>query len=585
MDVGLFPPLGNGNANAEILRTLGREAEDRGFESIWVAEHVVMFDEYESQYPYADNGRFPGGSDTGLLEPLTALTYLAAVTDRIRLGTGICLVPQRNPVYTAKQVVDLDNLSGGRVDFGIGVGWLKEEFDVVAAPFDHRGARTDEYLQVMRTLWTDDVSSFDGEHYQLPECKLYPKPIQTPHPPIHVGGETNAALRRVARHGQGWYSFNRKPEDLDEPLARLDDLLAAEGRSRADITLTVCPYLQGIDAGAIEGYQEKGVDRLVVLCLAFDLDMLEGPARHPHHHRPRTSRALTVPGGETAWRALVTSAHRRHRDPPIPARRRRGDCSSPGATLSSTGSWARAVPIRGPRRSSKSTRWPNGGIVVGWVDHDHDELHTWLEPHECNVGYHVFAAIAAGGSPSAACDSSSSCWPVRGATRRPRSSSTPRTHSLDCVWPAGVGATERWRRSRRADGRSPTSSSAAPRSWTDDARRPSRRARLRAMTSLTLESSRRRHHRRHPRPSRQAQRHERGADHRAPRRPRRDRSRPRVPRGDPHRGRAAGSVPVSTSAATGSPRAVRTSVPCRPAWPPRSTSPRWCRSSAPSPSP
>ena len=275
MDVGLFPPLGNGNANAEILRTLGREAEDRGFESIWAAEHVVMFDEYDSQYPYADNGRFPGGSDTGLLEPLTALTYMAAVTDRIRLGTGICLVPQRNPVYTAKQVVDLDNLSGGRVDFGVGVGWLKEEFDVVAAPFDHRGARTDEYLQIMRTLWTDEVSSFDGEHYQLPECKLYPKPIQTPHPPIHIGGETNAALRRVATQGQGWYSFNRKPEDLDAPLARLDDLLAAEGRSRADITLTVCPYLQGVDAATIEGYQAKGVDRLVVLCLAFDLDMLK----------------------------------------------------------------------------------------------------------------------------------------------------------------------------------------------------------------------------------------------------------------------------------------------------------------------
>jgi len=279
MQVGLFPPLGNGNANAEILRTLGREAEDRGFESIWVAEHVVMFDEYESQYPYADNGRFPGGSDTGLLEPLTALTYLAAVTDRIRLGTGICLVPQRNPVYTAKQVVDLDNLSGGRVDFGVGVGWLKEEFDVVAAPFDHRGARTDEYLQIMRTLWTDDVSSFDGEHYQLPECQLYPKPIQTPHPPIHVGGESDAALRRVARYGQGWYSFNRTPEDLDEPLARLDGYLAAEGRSRTDETngvqLTVCPYLQPLDAGAVERYREKGVDRLVMLCLAFDLDTLE----------------------------------------------------------------------------------------------------------------------------------------------------------------------------------------------------------------------------------------------------------------------------------------------------------------------
>src|SRR5688572_6190536 len=274
MEIGLFVPLGNGNATAEILRTLGREAEARGFESIWVAEHVVMFDDYESQYPYADNGRFPGGGDTGLLEPLTALTYLAAVTDRVRLGTGICLVPQRNPVYTAKQVVDLDNLSGGRVDFGIGVGWLREEFDVLNLPFDDRGARTDEYLQVMRSLWTDEVSSFKGDHYDLPECRMYPKPVQTPHPPIHVGGESNAALRRAARHGDGWYSFNRLPADLDEPLGRLDAILADAGRSRADLQLTVSPYFNPVDAAALEGYQERGVDRLVVLCLAFDVDML-----------------------------------------------------------------------------------------------------------------------------------------------------------------------------------------------------------------------------------------------------------------------------------------------------------------------
>jgi probable F420-dependent oxidoreductase len=275
MDVGLFAPLGNGNASAEILRTLGREAEDRGFESIWVAEHVVLFDDYDSQYPYADDGRFPGGGDTGLLEPLTALTYLAAVTDRIRLGTGICLVPQRNPVYTAKQVVDLDTLSGGRVDFGIGVGWLREEFEAVAMPFEQRGPRTDEFLRVMRSLWTEEVSSFEGEHYTLPACRMYPKPVQTPYPPIHVGGESKAALRRAARHGDGWYSFNRLPDALDEPLARLDDLLAAEGRSRADgFQLTVSPYFNPVDAAAIEAYRDRGVDRLVVLCLAFDVDGL-----------------------------------------------------------------------------------------------------------------------------------------------------------------------------------------------------------------------------------------------------------------------------------------------------------------------
>lgn len=274
MDIGLFAPLGNGNASAEVLRALGREAEDRGFESIWVAEHVVLFDDYESRYPYAADGRFPGAGDSGLLEPLTALTYLAAVTDRIRLGTGICLVPQRNPVYTAKQVVDLDCLSGGRVDFGIGVGWLREEFEALAVPFARRGARTDEYLQVMRSLWTDDVSSFEGEHYTLPACRMYPKPVQRPHPPIHVGGESAAAMRRAARHGEGWYSFNRLPDELDEPLERLDAMLAEEGRTRADLQLTVSPYFHPVDAAAVEAYRARGVDRLVVLCLAFDVDGL-----------------------------------------------------------------------------------------------------------------------------------------------------------------------------------------------------------------------------------------------------------------------------------------------------------------------
>jgi probable F420-dependent oxidoreductase len=274
MDIGLFAPLGNGNASAEVLRALGREAEDRGFESIWVAEHVVLFDDYESLYPYAADGRFPGGGDTGLLEPLTALTYLAAVTDRIRLGTGICLVPQRNPVYTAKQVVDLDCLSGGRVDFGVGVGWLREEFEALAMPFARRGARTDEYLQVMRSLWTDEVSSFEGEHYTLPACRMYPKPVQRPHPPIHVGGESAAATRRAARHGDGWYTFNRLPHELDEPLERLDAMLAEEGRARGDLQLTVSPYFHSVDAAAVEGYRARGVDRLVVLCLAFDVDGL-----------------------------------------------------------------------------------------------------------------------------------------------------------------------------------------------------------------------------------------------------------------------------------------------------------------------
>lgn len=274
MDVGVFVPLGNGNASPDILRAVGREVEARGFESIWVPEHVVLFDEYESSYPYSPDGRFPGGADSGMLEPLTALTYLAAVTDRVRLGTGICLVPQRNPVYTAKAVTDLDSLSGGRVEFGVGVGWLREEFEAVAMPFEQRGRRTDEHLAVMKSLWCDDVSEHRGELYDLPPCRMYPKPVQTPHPPIHIGGESDAALRRVARHGQGWFSFDRLPGDLREPLARLDGALAVEGRTRGDVVVTVCPYFNATTPELVERYAAAGVDRLVVLCLAFDVDTL-----------------------------------------------------------------------------------------------------------------------------------------------------------------------------------------------------------------------------------------------------------------------------------------------------------------------
>lgn len=274
MDVGLFVPIGNGNATPEVMRTLGTEAEGRGFESVWFPEHVVLFDEYESSYPYAADGQMPGGADLGMIEPLTGLTYIAAVTDRLRLGTAICLVPQRNPVYTAKQIADLDSLSQGRVEFGIGIGWLREEFEALNVPWPQRGKRTDEHLQAMRSLWCDDVSEFRGELYDLPPARMYPKPVQQPHPPIHVGGESDAAMRRVARYGQGWFTFDRLPGDLDEPLGRLDGFLAEEGRTRDDVVLTVSPYFKPITADDVKAYADAGVDRLVVLCLAFDVDTL-----------------------------------------------------------------------------------------------------------------------------------------------------------------------------------------------------------------------------------------------------------------------------------------------------------------------
>jgi probable F420-dependent oxidoreductase len=276
MDIGLFIPLSRFNANASFLRLLGPAVEERGFESVWLPEHVVLFDRYESSYPYSQDGKAPGGGDIGLLEPLMALSYLAAVTDQVKLGTGICLIPQRNPVYTAKQVADLDLLSGGRAVLGIGIGWLREEFEALSVPFAQRGRRTDEYLQVIKSLWTEETSSFQGDLYRLPACRMYPKPLQAPHPPVVVGGETRAAMRRAARHGQGWFSFNRLPKDCLPAFEELDAELVAVERSRQDpdFSVTVCPYLQPVNAGTIEEYHAAGVDRLVVVCMSFTPDDL-----------------------------------------------------------------------------------------------------------------------------------------------------------------------------------------------------------------------------------------------------------------------------------------------------------------------
>ena len=160
MKVGVFPPFANPFCTPEHVAAVGQAVDERGFSSLWVAEHVVLFDEYASQYPYLESGRFPARPDVGLIEPFAAMAFLAAVTTNVRLGTGVLLVPQRNPVYTAKSVTTIDWLSNGRVDLGIGVGWLAEEFAALGVPFDRRGERCDEYIAVMRSLWTDEVSTF-----------------------------------------------------------------------------------------------------------------------------------------------------------------------------------------------------------------------------------------------------------------------------------------------------------------------------------------------------------------------------------------------------------------------------------------
>ena len=276
MKIGGIVPLGVGNGQPEFLEALGPGLERRGFESLWIPEHVVLFDEHEkSTYPYTPDGKIPLPADSGVMDPFPALSFVAAGTGELRLGTGICIAAQRNPLYTARYVADLDILSGGRAEFGVGLGWLREEYEALGVPWEGRGSRTDEYLQVMHSLWTDDVSSYDGELYKLPPCRAYPKPVQRPHPPVHIGGDSDAALSRVARHGQGWFGMGQTPDVLPERLERLEAALEREGRTRTDVEVSISPPPGSCDAEMARGFEELGVDRLIIVLFAPSLDALD----------------------------------------------------------------------------------------------------------------------------------------------------------------------------------------------------------------------------------------------------------------------------------------------------------------------
>lgn len=274
MKIGVLPPMGTPIATGPYITTVARTIEDLGFHSAWVPEHVVLFDQYASKYPYSADGRLTVPAGRGIIDPFVALTYMAAVTSRIRLGTGICLVPQRNPVYTAKEVASLDWLSGGRFDFGVGIGWLREEFDALQVPWARRGERTREYLHLMQRIWSEDLAEFHGDTYDLQPVRQDPKPIQSPHPPIHFGGESDAALKRVADMGQGWYGFNLAPDAATERIGDLITLLEERGRTRASVEVSICP---GRGGGApsralIEAYAAAGADQVLFPIAGRDAD-------------------------------------------------------------------------------------------------------------------------------------------------------------------------------------------------------------------------------------------------------------------------------------------------------------------------
>ena len=264
MKIGVFATFMSPLATPRMIRDFGHRAEDIGLDSIWMGEHVVLFDRNTFGYPGSKDGRIPVPEGGGMLDVTATFGFLAAATSRLRLGTGVALVPQRNPLYTAKEVCTLDWLTGGRIDFGVGVGWNKEEVEACGYRWEDRGARCDEFLEVMRRLWTEPVVDFAGRWVKIETCRLDPKPVQKPHVPIVVGGYADAALRRAARFGAGWYGFNLDPARTREMIGRLDAMLAKAGRKRGrefEIIIT-SPAAMPIDT--MQEYAGIGVDRLAV---------------------------------------------------------------------------------------------------------------------------------------------------------------------------------------------------------------------------------------------------------------------------------------------------------------------------------
>jgi len=267
MKIGLLAVASGKMAGGDLLKTIAVNAERLGVATLWAPEHVVLLDQYESKYPYAADGKFGAPTGAPVLDPFIALATIGAVTSKIRLATGICLVPEHNPVVLGKVIATLDFLTGGRALLGVGIGWLAEEFHALGVPFERRADRTREYIYAMRKLWGEDPSSYRGEFVRFENVRCKPKPLKGGKLPVFFGGESGPALRRVAEYGDGWCGFNLLPDEAAAKIRRIEELLKANGRSRSEVELAVSPTGKRITRDDLKRYRDAGVDEVVLTSL------------------------------------------------------------------------------------------------------------------------------------------------------------------------------------------------------------------------------------------------------------------------------------------------------------------------------
>jgi probable F420-dependent oxidoreductase len=254
--------IGSG-ADPSVIEAVASRADRSGFSTLWSGEHVVMVDRPDSPYPYAADGRIAVPSDADWLDPLVTLSFVAALTSRIRIGTGILLLPQHNPVLVAKQAASLDVLSKGRFVLGVGIGWSSEEFAALGVPFRGRARRNREYVEAMRTLWHSAESSYHGEFVHFDHVRCYPKPYRDRPIPVVLGGNSDAALDRIVAYGDGWYGFNLSVDEVADRLEALATGCERTGRARDSIEIAVS--LRGGSPADLATLDELGVDELVVV--------------------------------------------------------------------------------------------------------------------------------------------------------------------------------------------------------------------------------------------------------------------------------------------------------------------------------
>jgi len=270
-------PLGD----PELAVGLATLAEGLGFESLWTVEHVVVPSGYESAYPYDKSGKMLGPEESPIPDPLIWLAYLASATSSIHLATGILIVPQRNPVVLAKELATLDRLSQGRLELGIGVGWLEEEFDAIGVPFGDRGARTDDYVAAMRALWTQDKASHHSEFVDFTDCISEPRPTQGS-VPVHVGGHTDVAAKRAGRLGDGFFPAKGSHDELDRLFTLARDTATEHGRDPAKIEMTTggngAVGEHALDE--VKALADIGTDRVILPSFLFFRDTADSLSRY-----------------------------------------------------------------------------------------------------------------------------------------------------------------------------------------------------------------------------------------------------------------------------------------------------------------